>query len=43
MTPTQVRSHFHALIDRVENTERLKQMYDAFADVEGLSNESPTN
>lgn len=39
MTATQVRSRFHALIDRVENTERLKQMYDALADVEGLPDE----
>jgi hypothetical protein len=39
MTATQVRSRFHALIDRVENTERLRQMYDALAGVEGLPDE----
>ncbi len=39
MNATQVRSRFHALIDRIENPDRLKQMYDALADVEGLPDE----
>lgn len=39
VTATQVRSCFHALIDRMGTPARLNQMYDALVDVEGLPDE----
>lgn len=32
----QVRARFHELIDRIEDTERLKTIYDALADADQL-------